>query len=269
MTFFYLEALAGMTLALAILMSLAWIVQQRTGNSGWVDTIWTFSVGVVGGAGALWPLAGSSPNARQWLVAALVATWSLRLGLHVAIRSAGISDDPPLCRVRDGMGQRCAAPDVPVPAGPGVRIDSAGVCDFRRRACPDRCAAAAGLSRRAGPADSHRRRGTGGRPAEGLPHRSRQQGAGVQRRSLELVAPSQLFLRVAGLARLSRDRAVASLSLGLGQPAGPRLHVLDPGPRHRHPTLEEQMLRSRASAIAAAVARHRFFPLPPHKGVVS
>jgi steroid 5-alpha reductase family enzyme len=94
MTFFYLEALAGMTLALAILMSLAWIVQQRTGNSGWVDTIWTFSVGVVGAAGALWPLAGSSPNARQWLVAALVATWSLRLGLHVAIRSAGISDDP-------------------------------------------------------------------------------------------------------------------------------------------------------------------------------
>ena len=33
-------------------------------------------------------------TARRWLVAALVAIWSLRLGVHIAIRSAGISDDP-------------------------------------------------------------------------------------------------------------------------------------------------------------------------------
>jgi len=37
---------------------------------------------------------GPGPNARQWLVAALVAIWSLRLGLHIAVRSAAISDDP-------------------------------------------------------------------------------------------------------------------------------------------------------------------------------
>jgi steroid 5-alpha reductase family enzyme len=37
-----------------------------------VDTIWTFSLGLVGAGSALWPVAGASPNARQSLVAALV-----------------------------------------------------------------------------------------------------------------------------------------------------------------------------------------------------
>jgi steroid 5-alpha reductase family enzyme len=49
----HLGTLAGIALSLAILMALAWIVQQRTGNSGWVDTIWTFSVGAVGAGSAL------------------------------------------------------------------------------------------------------------------------------------------------------------------------------------------------------------------------
>jgi len=69
-------------------------VQQRTGNSGWVDTIWTFSLGLVGAGSALWPLGSDAPNARQWLVAALVALWSIRLGSHIAMRTSGISDDP-------------------------------------------------------------------------------------------------------------------------------------------------------------------------------
>jgi steroid 5-alpha reductase family enzyme len=94
MTVVYLEALIAIALSLSILMALAWVAQQGTGNSGWVDTIWTFSVGLVGAHSALWPVAGASLNARQWLVAALVAIWSLRLGVHIAIRTAGISDDP-------------------------------------------------------------------------------------------------------------------------------------------------------------------------------
>jgi steroid 5-alpha reductase family enzyme len=94
MTVLYLEALAAIALSLSVLMTGAWMVQQRTGNSGWVDTIWTFSLGLVGAGSALWPVAGAAPNARQWLVAALVAIWSLRLGLHIAVRTAGIKDDP-------------------------------------------------------------------------------------------------------------------------------------------------------------------------------
>src|ERR1700744_5920502 len=90
----YVCAIAVIALSLSVLMAAAWLVQQRTGNSGWVDTIWTFSLGLVGAAGALWPVTDTAPNARQWLVAALVAIWSLRLGLHIAVRTAGITDDP-------------------------------------------------------------------------------------------------------------------------------------------------------------------------------
>ena len=94
MTGSYFEALAAIAASLSILMAIAWTVQRRTGNSGWVDTIWTFAVGLVGAGSALWPIGGAAPNARQWLVAALVAIWSLRLGLHIAVRTAGITDDP-------------------------------------------------------------------------------------------------------------------------------------------------------------------------------
>jgi steroid 5-alpha reductase family enzyme len=64
MTVLYLEALAAIALSLSVLMTGAWMVQQRTGNSGWVDTIWTFSLGLVGAGSALWPVAGAAPNAR-------------------------------------------------------------------------------------------------------------------------------------------------------------------------------------------------------------
>src|SRR5579885_1704838 len=90
----YLMVLAAIALALSVLMAGAWVVQQRTGNSGWVDTIWTFSVGLVGAGSALWPLGDSALSALQQLVAALVAIWSLRLGIHIAARTAKISDDP-------------------------------------------------------------------------------------------------------------------------------------------------------------------------------
>ncbi|HJZ19972.1 MAG TPA: hypothetical protein VJ226_03390, partial [Bradyrhizobium sp.] len=58
----YLEAIAAIAVALSVLMAGAWLVQQRTGNSGWVDTIWTFALGLTGAAAALWPIAGLSPN---------------------------------------------------------------------------------------------------------------------------------------------------------------------------------------------------------------
>jgi len=90
----FLAALAAIAVSLSVLMAGAWAVQQRTGNSGWVDTIWTFSLGLTGIASALWPIAGAAPNPRQWLLAVLVAASSIRLGSHIAVRTAGITDDP-------------------------------------------------------------------------------------------------------------------------------------------------------------------------------
>lgn len=104
MTMFFIWGLLGIAVALSILMMLAWVVQQRTGNSGWVDTIWTFSLGLVGAGSALWPAAATGPNPRQWLVAALVALWSLRLGSHIAARTAKITDDPRYAAIAEEWG---------------------------------------------------------------------------------------------------------------------------------------------------------------------
>jgi steroid 5-alpha reductase family enzyme len=73
-------------------MSTAWAVQRRTGNSGWIDTIWSFAVGAAGVAVAL--TAADQPGPRQWLVAALSGLWGVRLGGYIALRSAGASEDP-------------------------------------------------------------------------------------------------------------------------------------------------------------------------------
>lgn len=104
MTGSFLLALLAIAVSLSLLMALAWVVQQRTGNSGWVDTIWTFSLGLVGAGSALWSIAGAAPNARQWLVAVLVAVWSVRLGSHIAARTAHITDDPRYATIAQEWG---------------------------------------------------------------------------------------------------------------------------------------------------------------------
>jgi len=92
-----------LAVSLAAMMALAWTIWWRTGNSGWVDTVWTFGLGAVGSVGALAPgLAEAAFTERQTLVALLVAVWTLRLGWHIARRSAGIRDDPRYAKlVRD------------------------------------------------------------------------------------------------------------------------------------------------------------------------
>ncbi|MBX9709613.1 MAG: DUF1295 domain-containing protein [Xanthobacteraceae bacterium] len=94
MTVFYLKALGAIALSLSVFMALAWVVQQRTGNSGWADTIWTYALGLVGAWSAMFPIPGQDATSRQWLVGVLVALWSLRLGGHIAERSTEIKNDP-------------------------------------------------------------------------------------------------------------------------------------------------------------------------------
>ena len=101
----YLIAIVGLTVAFALLMAGAWLLQQRSGNSAWVDTIWTFSLGGLGILSALWPIDGDAPNARQWLVAALVAIWSVRLGSHIAFRNSKIKDDPRYASIAKEWGK--------------------------------------------------------------------------------------------------------------------------------------------------------------------
>jgi steroid 5-alpha reductase family enzyme len=79
---------------LAVLMSVAWVVQRRTGQSGWIDVTWSIGVGAAGVFLALAPLGEDERGARQYLVAFFALAGALRLGLHIAARSFNAGEDP-------------------------------------------------------------------------------------------------------------------------------------------------------------------------------
>jgi steroid 5-alpha reductase family enzyme len=83
-----LALIVTVTAGLCLVMMLGWAVQRRLGNGGWADVVWTFATGAAGVAYALAPTGGWRPGPRAWMTAALIAAWSLRLGLYLARRSA-------------------------------------------------------------------------------------------------------------------------------------------------------------------------------------
>ena len=87
-------------LALFPAMALAWWLQRRLANAGWVDMVWTFSLGLAGVVAAL--ASGSGP--RAWLVAALLAAWALRLGGYIVARTRGTPEDARYAQFRRDWG---------------------------------------------------------------------------------------------------------------------------------------------------------------------
>lgn len=101
----FLLTLLLIALAFGAGMTVAWFAWWRTRNSGWVDATWTFSVGIVGLAGAILPPTGSEALvSRRALVAVFAGLWALRLGLHIAQRTRGITDDPRYAKLLEGWG---------------------------------------------------------------------------------------------------------------------------------------------------------------------
>lgn len=90
-------------LSLAVIMTGAWHIQQRTGNAGWVDTIWTFAVAATAFTAGMVMLAGALSE-RAILVSILLWAWALRLGWHIAARTRGISDDPRYAKLQRDWG---------------------------------------------------------------------------------------------------------------------------------------------------------------------
>jgi steroid 5-alpha reductase family enzyme len=86
---------------LSFIMAGAWALQRKTGNAGWVDVVWSFGLGLAGLVLALVP---GEPTTRQIVVAALVAAWSLRLGLHIAQRSIRGPEDARYAALRETWG---------------------------------------------------------------------------------------------------------------------------------------------------------------------
>ena len=97
----------GLWVFLALVMTAAWAVVLRSGNSGWVDVIWSFATGLAGVAAALWTTESHDALfARQIIVALLAAIWCFRLGLHIAQRTVKGGDDPRYAELRKQWGEQ-------------------------------------------------------------------------------------------------------------------------------------------------------------------
>lgn len=97
-------AILAIAAALSAIMAVGWIIQQQTGNSGWVDTSWAFGLGVIGIGAALMLMPHNFPP-REMAVAFLIALWAARLGIHIAARAAMISDNPRYAKLAQGWGK--------------------------------------------------------------------------------------------------------------------------------------------------------------------
>jgi steroid 5-alpha reductase family enzyme len=95
-----LYAHCGAFAFLVVVMAVAWYVQRRTGNSGWIDTFWSLGSGI----GGLMLLDFASGNGRVWLIAGLVMLWSLRLAGHIAHRTKGAAEDPRYAALAEEWG---------------------------------------------------------------------------------------------------------------------------------------------------------------------
>lgn len=86
---------------LSLLMSFAWALERKTGKSGWIDAIWSLSVGL--GAMVAVLLADTSWPRRSAILI-LILAWSLRLALHIGQRSMSHGKDPRYAKLMKEWG---------------------------------------------------------------------------------------------------------------------------------------------------------------------
>lgn len=96
-------ALAG-GIFMSAVMALAWVIQQRTGQSGWVDACWTFGVGAAGVVTGLTASLMQPGSLRPLIVTIVAAVWSFRLGFHIVARTRGAGDDPRYAKMKKAWG---------------------------------------------------------------------------------------------------------------------------------------------------------------------
>uniref|UniRef100_UPI003101AC84 DUF1295 domain-containing protein n=1 Tax=Neorhizobium sp. EC2-8 TaxID=3129230 RepID=UPI003101AC84 len=90
---------------LSLAMACAWGVQRATGLSGWIDTIWSFAVGLGGIAAALFP---NGDFGRRITALVLIATWATRLASHIGIRTHSGGEDPRYAKFLEEWGDNAA-----------------------------------------------------------------------------------------------------------------------------------------------------------------
>ncbi|CAH1669514.1 DUF1295 domain-containing protein [Chelatococcus asaccharovorans] len=98
-------AIVGVAICLSATMAWAWLMALWTGRSGWIDAIWSFATGLFGAALALIPMGDDALTHRQLLVAAMALFWSLRLGIHITMRTLSGGEDPRYTQLRVEWGR--------------------------------------------------------------------------------------------------------------------------------------------------------------------
>ena len=89
-----IPCLVAIVVFLSLAMAGVWLWAVRSGKSGLIDATWSFAVGAACFAAALWPLFPTDLVTRRWLVAAMAAAWSARLGSYILGRNLAAEDDP-------------------------------------------------------------------------------------------------------------------------------------------------------------------------------
>ena len=97
--------LVAVAIGLSLAMTGAWFVQRVTGLSGWIDTIWSLSVGLGGIAAALF---AHGAFGRRMTILVIIAAWALRLGSHIGTRTKGGDEDPRYAKITEGWGDSAA-----------------------------------------------------------------------------------------------------------------------------------------------------------------
>src|SRR4051812_39826631 len=87
-----LQIALGVLGAMLLVMVAAWAVVLVAKDGGWTDVFWTWGTTLTLTAAALYPWSAIAP--RQWLVAAFMVVWGLRLGLYLTPRVATHPEDP-------------------------------------------------------------------------------------------------------------------------------------------------------------------------------
>jgi steroid 5-alpha reductase family enzyme len=85
----------------ALAFSLVWLVQLRTRDAGLIDSMWSWTLGLL----AVWYAAcGSATAPLRLMLAALGGAWGLRLGTHLFLRNHGKPEDGRYRRFRESWG---------------------------------------------------------------------------------------------------------------------------------------------------------------------
>jgi steroid 5-alpha reductase family enzyme len=91
---------------LSLAMAGAWAIQRLTGLSGWIDTIWSFAVGV---GGIIVALFAHGDIDRRVAILVIVAAWALRLGSHIGSRTRGAGEDPRYAKFIEEWGKNASS----------------------------------------------------------------------------------------------------------------------------------------------------------------